>query len=268
MFGARLKVEGIWVYPLKGGRAMPLARAALTERGIEGDRRLMVVRPSGMFCSQRSHPRLGHPHVDANDASWSFSAPELGTVDVAFEPRGDAIDVQVWGDRVRAVRCGAEADEFFSQLLGEAVHLVWMPDDAERRNDGAEPRVGFADANSYLLTNRASLEALDARIDGPAVPMLAFRPNIVVSGAPAWSEDDWSSVSIGPARLRVVSDCERCSVTTLDPADPARPRPDGEPLRTLAAFRRNERGKVVFGRYAVLEGGDCTISVGDQVTAE
>jgi uncharacterized protein YcbX len=55
-------------------------------------------------------------------------------------------------------------------------------------------------------------------------------------------------------------------MTTLDPAAPRRPRPDGEPLRTLAKFRRNDAGKVIFGRNALVRTPG-TLRVGDVLEA-
>ena len=65
--------------------------------------------------------------------------------------------------------------------------------------------------------------------------MNRFRPNIVVSGAEAFAEDDWKTIRVGDASFRSTKPCARCVITTIDQA---RGEFDGkEPLRTLATYR-------------------------------
>ncbi len=118
-----------------------------------------------------------------------------------------------------------------------------------------------------LLTSATSLDALNSLIaqgdhadEGP-LPMDRFRPNVVVSGSPAWAEDDWSRIAIGEVAFRVPKKCGRCVVTTTDQSTAER---GSEPLHTLGRHRRLD-GKLVFGQNLVpLSRG--TIRVGDPVT--
>jgi len=83
--------------------------------------------------------------------------------------------------------------------------------------------------------------------------MNRFRPNIVLSGLPAWDEDHIDTISIGSATLRLVKPCVRCQVTTTDQHSGA--RLSEEPLVTLGRFRNNpDLGGVTFGWNAVVEG--------------
>ncbi len=84
----------------------------------------------------------------------------------------------------------------------------------------------------------------------------------MVEGAAAWEEDCWRRVRIGGAEFRVAKACDRCIVTTIDQASGERPD-RMEPLRTLGAFRHDERG-IMFGQnlVPVVMG---RVSVGDQV---
>jgi uncharacterized protein YcbX len=77
--------------------------------------------------------------------------------------------------------------------------------------------------------------------------MRRFRPNLVLSGAAAFAEDRASRFRIGDVELRATKRCPRCVVTTLDPNTG---EPGVEPLKTLAAYRRDEDGKVYFGMNA------------------
>ena len=90
--------------------------------------------------------------------------------------------------------------------------------------------------------------------------MARFRPNVVIEGAEAWAEDRWQRIAIGSAVLRAPKPCERCVVTTIDSSTAKAER---EPLRTLASFRRTERG-VLFGVNLVPETLG-VIAIGDPV---
>ena len=45
------------------------------------------------------------------------------------------------------------------------------------------------------LVNLASVRALEEKL-GRAVDPLRFRPNIVIDGAPAWSELEWETAEV------------------------------------------------------------------------
>ena len=92
------------------------------------------------------------------------------------------------------------------------------------------------------------------------VPMNRFRPSAVIAGTPAWAEDDWHRVRIGPATFRVAKPCGRCQVTTTDQFTGERGR---EPLMMLGR-RRKFGQQLVFGQNAIPETLG-TIRVGDEV---
>jgi len=119
----------------------------------------------------------------------------------------------------------------------------------------------FADSRPFLLTNMASLETLNAQIPTP-VPMDRFRPNIVVSGASSFIEDEKEIRSIGSVEFIENVDCERCSITTVDQLSGEKTGP--EPLRVLAKTRRSPNG-VVFGRRLV-HSGPGKLRIGDRVS--
>lgn len=58
---------------------------------------------------------------------------------------------------------------------------------------------------------QGSLEELNAGM-AEALPMNRFRPNIVVTGAPGWTEDAWRRFSIGAVDFEAVRPCSRCKV--------------------------------------------------------
>ena len=109
---------------------------------------------------------------------------------------------------------GSAADDWLSEALQRKVRLVWLDDPTRRRvnPDYSEDddRVSFADGYPVALANMASLANLNdliaesGSLEGP-LPMTRFRPNLVIAGAPAWVEDEWSGrrIRIGEVTFRV-----------------------------------------------------------------
>lgn len=264
-----ITVTALNVYPVKGLKGIALREARCTDRGIEHDRRFMVVDPGGQFLSQREHPKMATVWTEIDGDTLVLSAPDLDEVRLPLRPEGKSkARVQVWRSTCDAVIVSQQADEWLSDYLGFACALVYMPDDSKRFSNpdfgGTGNRVGFADGYAYLVTNEASLADLNAKLlakDHAALPMNRFRPNIVVTGAAAFAEDDWRELRLHDVVLRAVKPCGRCQVTTTDQATGEVRGP--EPLATLATYRENEFG-VRFGMNLVtVEEG--TIRVGDTV---
>ena len=275
-------ISALNVYPVKGLKGIPLKEARCTDRGIEHDRRWMLVDREGMFFTQREHPRMATVWTEIDADALSLSAPDTEEVRVPLRPEGgDKLRVQVWNSTCDAITVSRQADEMLSGYLGFDCRLVYMPDDSTRYSNaqfgGGGHRVGFADGYAYLLTNEASLADLNAKLlakDHPAVPMNRFRPNIVVAGTSAFAEDNWGDLRFAPLGpldsrlrgndsvvLRTAKPCGRCQVTTTDQATGDVRGP--EPLATLATYRDSDFG-IRFGMNLVTirEG---TIRVGDTV---
>jgi uncharacterized protein YcbX len=92
--------------------------------------------------------------------------------------------------------------------------------------------------------------------------MNRFRPNLVLSGAGAFAEDDWKRIRIGDTLFHVVKPCDRCAITTTDQEKGT--RKGNEPLKTLATYRTTGN-KVLFGQYMVAEKEGGRLRVGDRV---
>ena len=63
------------------------------------------------------------------------------------------------------------------------------------------------------------------------LPMNRFRPNIVVSGAASYAEDDWKVIRIGNVVFDVLQRCGRCVIITVNEDNASK---GVEPLHTLA----------------------------------
>jgi uncharacterized protein YcbX len=260
----QLRVGALHVYPLKGGRAVSLTGAVIGARGIEHDRRLLLVDERRHFITQREHPALARIRVTIGAETLTFAHDDGGPLHVPLRPEGgDARRVVIWGDACEALSLGDEAARWFSDRLGARCELVYMPDSSRRQVDPDYARVGdlvsFADGFPILVTSTASLDDLNERLAQP-VPMNRFRPNVVVDGGVAWQEDGWRRVHVGSVDVRIAKPCARCVVTTVDLETGEGGR---EPMKTLAAIR-SFGGKVLFGQNAIPDAPG-VISVGDVV---
>ena len=55
---AELKLTQIWIYPIKSLGGISLSSAAVMEKGLEYDRRLMLVDETGTAMTQRVFPKM------------------------------------------------------------------------------------------------------------------------------------------------------------------------------------------------------------------
>lgn len=250
------------IYPIKSCGGISLHNARLEERGLQYDRRWMVVDQEGRFLTQREVPRLALVSVQISSGALRLVAPQMKELLVPMQTAGGkSTPVVVWDDTVEAVDVGEAAAKWFSEFLGFPAQLVHMPDTADRlaSRGGYTSQVSFADAYPLLLISEDSLEDLNTRLEVP-LPMNRFRPNLVVSGCAPYAEDSWKEIRISGMRLHVVKPCARCVTTTVNQATGEKGK---EPLKTLATYREQD-GKVMFGQNLIHEGKG-VLEVGSRV---
>ena len=264
-------LSGLHIYPVKSLGGIALPAAAVQHRGLQYDRRWMLVDDQGVFVTQREIPALtglGTALEPPFLVVFSKKNPAL-RVEIPLEPPVNdlqMLEVQVWDDRCPAAVLPKTVHQWFSDLLGYSLRLVYMPDSTQRPTDGryapAGQHVSFSDGFPFLLIGQASLDDLNGRLPH-AVPMDRFRPNFIVSGSAPYEEDSWRDFVIGNVLFRGVKPCARCTMTTLDQHTGAR---GVEPLQTLATYRRAGQ-KVLFGQNVVWLGEQSSeiVRVGDMV---
>ena len=261
-----ITLASIHLHPLKSCATLDVAEARVQPRGLEHDRRWLAVDGDGVALTGRTLPRLTLVRAQPDAHGLRLDAPGLPTCRVR-QPAADAArrTVRVWDDRIDAIEAGPDADAWLSGWLGTPVCLVHMDAAASRPvvapGAVAGDEVSFADGFPLLLLSQASLDGLNARLAQP-VSMRRFRPNLVVDGVDAHAEDGWTRLRIGRVAFDVVQDCTRCVFTTVDP-DRGERDGSGEPLKTLAGYRRGDAG-ITFGRNVVPR-GEGRLRVGDEV---
>lgn len=254
----------IIVYPVKSLAGISLSTSSVEMRGLQYDRRWMLIDADRQGITQRTVPQMALFEVALTDSHLHLSHPQAPSIEVPLSPPLHApISVNIWEDECLALPVSAQVDTWFSELLGQPLRLVYMPDSTHRWLQKARvpegTAVSFADAYPFLLIGQASLEDLNRRLD-QAVGFERFRPNLIVSGSDAYAEDLWEHVSIGEVRLKGIKPCKRCVLVTVDPEKGTK---GAEPLKTLSTYRRKDK-HVLFGQNFIWESGE-TLKVGDAV---
>ena len=254
------------LFPIKSCAPLTPDHAVVERRGLRGDRRWMIVDAEGRFITARKHPRLVLIRAVFDADSLLLDAPGMPCLRLLPELGKAGSKVTVWSDEVVGASAEAGADAWISDYLGFAARFVFMADDCVRAVDPAYAKPGdqvsFADGFPLLLISQAALDDLNARLASP-VPMLRFRPSVVVVNTTPHAEDGWRVIRIGDVAFDVVKPCVRCVLTTVDPAS-GEVDPDGEPLRTLITYRRGPKG-VTFGQNLIPRSSG-TIRIGDQIS--
>lgn len=254
-----MKISAIAVYPLKSARGIALTSADVRAHGLAGDRQMMVVLPSGQFLTQRELPALAGLVVRPEGTSYHLTfqdKPNLQISQSAFQQRKT---VTVWRSDVNAAIADNDTNRKLSEWLGQSVELALFDDQASRMANeewaGAATPITFSDGYQVLITNTASLAALNADMAAHgegSVGMERFRANIVIDCDEPWAEDRWASLSIGGVTFDLVKPCTRCIITTQEQTDGSRGGPS--PMMAMGRLRMSADPRVrgvLFGWNAV-----------------
>jgi MOSC domain-containing protein len=250
-------VTAIYRYPVKGLSAEKMDRVALVVGAcLPHDRRFAIALASTVFDPQRPE-WLSKTHF-----IMLMRDEKLAQLQTRFDAESGVLAIAENGRELLREPmtdpggCRLVA-EFFAYFLGDAVNGSLRVVEAPGHAFADARRKPNATTDKYVsLINRASIAALEAAMGVPVDPM-RFRANVYFDGASAWSEHDWvgSEITLGAARLRVVSPITRCATTQVNPITAKRD------LDIVAALGR-AFGHINMGVYAeVLAGGE--IAVGD-----
>jgi uncharacterized protein len=218
-------VVEIWRYPVKSMAGERMQECAITERGLEGDRRWAFIDRSpnrdGKWFNIKQHAPLMTYHARLVDGVLDLVAPNGASVTL------DA-------DLVRRFEAEAARPIELRELPGQNF-----------------------DAAHVLIVNLATVELFELEA-GMRIDRRRFRANLYIDGLEPEAELRWlgRNIRAGEAELEVVDRCERCKVITMDP-DTTDPKPE---LLKLLVERHDER----LGMYCrVVRPG--RVAVGDFV---
>jgi uncharacterized protein YcbX len=277
-------VVSIWRYPVKSMMGEELNAAALTERGLAGDRAYALIDSADGKVASAKNPRkwprlfdfraayVDPPGDRGQPAAVRITLPD-GTIVSSEQADRDQVLSRTLqrpvtlasatgrqperGGPLAASAAPQEAEEYWPDLDGldhrDTVTAFALPDGT------------FFDAAAIHLLTTGTLDRLRELNPRGRFEARRFRPNLVVAtadGARGFPENDWVGriIRIGDqVRLSISGACPRCVMTTLAQGDLP---PDLSVLRTAA--QHNQANVGVYA--AVLQGG--TIRRGDPVTLE
>jgi len=265
-----MQLSEINIYPIKSLGGVSLTKSTVENRGLQFDRRWMLVDEKNNFLTQRENALMATVKIEILEKGLGVSSGNE-TLEVPFETDSqETASVKVWSSRCRAKVYKGKFNQWFSDVLQKNCKLVSMPEETRRKVNyfyavHKNDTVSFADGYPILLAGENSLADLNARLETP-VPMNRFRPNLVVAGADAFAEDGWKQIKIGAVIFHVVKPCGRCVITTIDQTSGE--KQGVEPLKTLATYRipkRSVKRKILFGQNMIAENSGEVLNVGDKI---
>jgi uncharacterized protein YcbX len=263
-----LRLTEIWIYPIKSLGGIRLKQANVFEKGLQYDRRWMLVDEAGKFLTQRVHPIMALFKVSIEGDALIITHTQIQqSHSVSLQPKQaqQSQPVSIWDDTVLAYEVSETSSQWFSALLGINCKLVYFPEENDRAVDrryATTENVSLADGYPFLIIGQASLDDLNSRLE-KAVPMNRFRPNFVFIGGNAFEEDHWKEFSIGANRFVGVKPCSRCVLITVDQNTAQK---SDEPLRTLSTYRKRDN-KIYFGQN-LLALNQMVVHEGDLITLD
>lgn len=248
-----MRIEAIYISPVKSLALQRLERADLLRDGIAGDRRFFLMSERGRLVTQRECGPLAllRARLSGDSRSLAVEFPDGRVVEDEPVP-GEEVSVRFHGVRdVAGTVAAGPWGEALSAFAGMRVHLVRAASTA-------------FDALPVSILSTGSVDALRAAADFGHIDERRFRPNFLLSGCAAHEEDGWTGgdVRLGAsAVVRVIMRDPRCVITTHDPDTGER---DFDTLGTIASYRTDQPKEVNFGVYAgVIEPGP--VAVGDSL---
>lgn len=268
----KLTLSDIYIYPIKSLAGIRLDTAKVLGKGLQFDRRWMLVDYSGTCLTQRVYPQMAlfKSKIQGNHIFVTFRNGDKIQPSVSFSmdspDPGKRITAKIWNDEVDVIDVDPEISQWFSRHLGMTCKLVGFPEEKPRpvdmRYQVNHEHVSLADAYPFLIIGQSSLDDLNTRLSEP-VPMNRFRPNFVFTGGEPYEEDHWRNLSIGKNKFVAVKKSARCVLTTVDQDTGKK---GSEPLRTLSGYRKVDN-KVFFGHNLVAQ-NEGIVTVGDPVIPE
>lgn len=248
-----LSLAGLYRFPVKGLSAEALDFADLTpDEALPWDRAFAIENGPGRFDP------LKPVHVPKSSFLTLMRHSDLATIASRFDPETQTLTISRDGGDV-ATGC-------LATQAGRAIIAQFF---AEYMKDSLKGPPKIVRAQGHVLSDKAqrcvhivnlgSIADLERTVALPIDP-LRFRPNLVLTGAPAWSELGWvgNTIRIGDVELEVFDRTARCAATNVNPAT-------GRRDLDIPATLLRSRGHSDMGIYAVVKSAG-RVRPGDRVS--
>ncbi|GAC1384502.1 MAG: MOSC domain-containing protein [Ginsengibacter sp.] len=263
-----LAVSKIFIYPIKSLGGVSLLSAKVTDRGLEYDRRWMLIDDDNKFISQRECPKMSQIKIELEDHHLKVYHQNhfKNVLNVPFDNSlNKKAQVMIWDDECTAEFVSKECDEWFSEMLQINCRLVYMPSTTRRlvEHKYAVNKINnFSDAFPVSIISNQSLVLLNSKLSVD-IAMDRFRPNIVFDGPYPHYEDQFKKFIINNISFEAVKLIARCMITTIDQTTSLKGK---EPLKTLSSYRSTDH-KIYFGN-CLISNGTGEINIGSTIIEE
>lgn len=216
-----ISVTELYRYAVKGLSGDPLTSVDLSSGRFPDDRRYALLKAS------REWPEGEWLHKD--NFLCAFTRPQLlaslhssyqnGILELASRESQE----RVLGPLdLTKLQGREELAAYMSELSGEEVHCIQSETfHFGNTSSGIKNR---KDSRVIHIVNQATVDEVSQKT-GIHLNASRFRPNVVIQGAPAWSEFSWIGKTLvgvnSLLRLSVLSKTVRCDGVSVDPRDPS-----------------------------------------------
>ena len=262
-------ISQLFIYPVKSCAGIEVSEARITPTGLERDREWMIIDQDGQFLTQRQIPHMVWITPSLTEDALILNAPQQPAISIPFAQRGKSLTVTVWRDTLAADDMGDAVAAWLDHYLavpGKQFRLVRFATNARRVSavqwtQGVEYPNMFSDGFAALVVTQQALDELNDRLVAAGhevVSMLRFRPNIVIEGLDAHTEDDLQSLRIhtasGLIEISMAKPCPRCPIPDIDPFTALSSPEVGHTLQTYRALPKMQ-GAICFGMNAIVQSG-------------
>src|SRR6218665_1541303 len=131
-----LKLSEIWIYPIKSLGGIRLTSARVMPKGLQYDRRFMLIDGENKFLTQRVHPIMALFKTSIiNDTLLIKFDNDTLSIPLIPSHDADSTPVQIWDDTVQAHDVGEVYNAWFSRYMKLPCKLVYFPEEYPRPVD-------------------------------------------------------------------------------------------------------------------------------------
>src|SRR5687768_619705 len=121
------------IYPIKSLKGISLNEGRIERRGLQFDRRWMLIDEKNQFLTQREFPKMATINVEITKDALTVSN-NGEKMEIPFVPQvNELARVQIWRSKCIAKVYEKSVNEWFSDVLRTNCRLVLMPEETKRK---------------------------------------------------------------------------------------------------------------------------------------
>ena len=208
-----MKIEDLYIYPIKSTKGQKLTKINVTKIGFENDRYFGIANAKNEIITARENSELLQIKTEISNDKLKVIYENKSKI-ICFKNESNDIQLSLFKKDVTGKIITNEINNWLTDILKSESKLVKINLKKLRKTDATE--ISFNDVYPIHLISRESVKALNKKLEIP-IELNRFRPNIIISGVKSFEEETWTGLIIGECEFKVISKTERCSLITIDP---------------------------------------------------